>query len=320
MFEGFVICGVDFSSSIYRSGKIYMFVDNLASLYRAEHGFERMAKHLNNLLIGTIRQQARADLMVAELIRASRAYARGEHKPFYDGGSKYVGVTELMSMSKDQLEMDRWMQAEAKARGFEGLRDLGLKNPELYDKLARLYEKKFPEVRFSRAPTTKAADEARIDELFSGGKANRVGVRVLDKSDVLDMLGMGNKPVVLQEGSVSKAPNAHPRMIADAWKKVPEWLEKPAAVFESDTDGGLVFIGPELVNGAPVRMIVEPDGRGAEQRLKVSLLVNAYDAPGKAPFLRWISEGKLHYADKKRIPSHLCTIGRAAIARYGASE
>lgn len=158
---------------------------------------------------------------------------------------------------------------------------------------------------FSRSKQTQAQYEKRIDELFAGGKANRVGARVLDRSDVLELIGYGSRPMVLQESKVLKGIDNHPHMTAAVWKKVPEWLENPAAVFDSDTESGrLVFVAPEPVNGAPVAMIVEPTptASGGTQ-MAVSLLVNAYDRSGATPFMRWIGDGLMRYADTKKFPA-----------------
>jgi hypothetical protein len=39
----------------------------------------------------------------------------------------------------------------------------------------------------------------------------------------------------------------HPHMTTAVWNKVPEWLENPIAVFDSDTvKGTLVFNAPKL--------------------------------------------------------------------------
>ena len=158
---------------------------------------------------------------------------------------------------------------------------------------------------FSRSKQTQAQYEKRIDELFAGGKASRVGARVLDRSDVLELIGYGSRPMVLQESKVLKGIDNHPHMTAAVWKKVPEWLENPAAVFDSDTESGrLVFVAPEPVNGAPVAMIVEPTptASGGAQ-MAVSLLVNAYDRSGATPFMRWIGDGLMRYADTKKFPA-----------------
>jgi len=150
---------------------------------------------------------------------------------------------------------------------------------------------------FSRRADTRAAYEARIDALFAGEKQSPRGVRVLDRSDVLALLGMGDGPVHLVEGKVEQGRLNH-ALTAQDWKKVPEWLENPVAVFDSETSPGrLVFIAPELVNGAPVRMIIDPrpDGGG------VNLLINAYEAV-RNPFQRWEREGLLRYFDQQKAP------------------
>lgn len=160
-------------------------------------------------------------------------------------------------------------------------------------------------VMFSRAPATKAAYEARIDALFAGEKAAgpNSGVRVLDRSDVLGLLGFGEGPVNLAEGKVIKGQTNHQRMTAEQWKKVPEWLDNPAAVFDSDTvPGALVLIAPETINGATVRMTVEPRKDGGAD---VHILSNAYDAPGFTPFARWFREGLGRLVDQKKFPAVL---------------
>lgn len=154
-----------------------------------------------------------------------------------------------------------------------------------------------PDIRFSRTQATKAAYEARIDALFSGEKPRLQGARVLDRSDMLAFLGFGDGPVNLSEGKVVVGKDNHPHMTAAVWKKIPEWLENPALVFDSDTtQGRLVFIAPEMVNGSPVRIIVEPNAAGG---VKAHLLVNAYDAKGGS-FRRWESDGLLRYVDRNK--------------------
>ena len=158
--------------------------------------------------------------------------------------------------------------------------------------------------QYSRKQATKAAYERRIDELFAGGRPALDGVRVLDRSDVLSLLGMGEGPVRLAEGKVIAGIDSHPRMTAKVWKQIPEWIENPAAVFESDTAEGLVFLAPETLGDAPVSIIVRPDGaqKGA---LQAHLLLNAYDRSARTPFMRWIHEGLLKYADTKKFPALL---------------
>ena len=158
------------------------------------------------------------------------------------------------------------------------------------------------EPQHSRSKATQQAYEKRINELFAGGKANLEGVRVLDRSDVLGLLGYEDKPIVLAEGKVKSGIINHPRITAQVWKKVPGWLENPAAVFKSETAEGLVFIAPELIAGRPVSVIVRPDA-GHPNTLQAHVLLNAYERSANTPFMRWINNGLMQYADKKKFPA-----------------
>lgn len=169
-----------------------------------------------------------------------------------------------------------------------------------FDKLADTIQTKETDkgvAMFSRTPETQDSYEARIDALFSGEKPRMKGARVLDRSDMVAFLGLGDGPVNLAESKVIAGQSNHPHMTAAVWKQIPEWLENPALVFESDTSPGrLVFIAPELVNDSPVRIVVEPNAAGG---VNAHLLVNAYDAQSNA-FRRWESDGLLRYVDRNK--------------------
>lgn len=161
---------------------------------------------------------------------------------------------------------------------------------------------------FSRRAGTKAAYEARIDALFNGERANTIGVRVLDSSDVLELMGYGTEAVNLAEGKVIDGRYTH-GLTAEHWKKIPEWLENPVAVFDSDmVEGRLVFIAPDTMSGKPIVMIVAPkaDAGGVD----VHLLVNAYDKTGgRMPVQRWVNGGLLRYLDEKQSPAFAVSSG-----------
>lgn len=164
---------------------------------------------------------------------------------------------------------------------------------------------------FSRDEDTKTAYESRIDELFAGESRSRKGVRVLDRADILDLLGYGDKPLHLKESEVKKRDAAqgwevkHPGMTAEQWKKVPDWIENPVAVFESQTvPGSLVLYGPELINDKPVRIILRPNAEMGG--MDVHVLVNAYEESGAGvtPVDSWTKAGKaLLYLDQKESPA-----------------
>lgn len=178
-------------------------------------------------------------------------------------------------------------------------------------------------LKLSRSASTQEKYEQRIDELFAGSKPNYNGQRVLDRSDMLDMLGYGDMPLHLVESKVVQGVDNHPQMTAEVWKKIPEWVDKPTAVFESDTDKNrLVFIAPEKVAGRPVRIIIEPNGN----HLEAHILVNAYDANSRMPWQRWVRDGLLKYMDMTNAHTVLGSSGSNAAlptrqpSRFGSSE
>ena len=148
--------------------------------------------------------------------------------------------------------------------------------------------------KFSVAEKTNAEYVQRIDKLFEkGAKPNFQGVKILDRSDVLGLLGYGDKPVTLVESKVIQGKTNHPQFKAEYWKKIPQWLDDPALVFDSaNGDGRLVFIAKELVDGNPAFMIMNP----MASTNAVHLLINAYDKDGEKGVVRaWVKDGLLRY-------------------------
>ena len=61
-------------------------------------------------------------------------------------------------------------------------------------------------VVYSASPQTIANYEQRIDDLYDGTRQpSYPGIRVLDNSDLLGLLGLGKLPVELAEGKVNAA-------------------------------------------------------------------------------------------------------------------
>jgi len=105
-------------------------------------------------------------------------------------------------------------------------------------------------------------------------------VRVRDQSDVLSILGHEAYRVHFAEGKVSKGIGLH-KLSADHWKKVPEWMENPVAVFNSDTvPGSLVLIAPETADGRAVFIIVKPDTAMGQDGAPHSVRQLGSDCPG----------------------------------------
>jgi hypothetical protein len=151
---------------------------------------------------------------------------------------------------------------------------------------------------------TRAAYEQRIGELFAGAEPNRSGVKVLDRSDVLDLLGYGDMPVVINEKhAIDDGRYNHP-LTREQWLQVPDWLENPVAVFKRD-DGHLTVIAPDLVGGSPVVIGLQPrampaGGRSTEVR---HLILTAYVKDrGPLPVANMIRDGGLLFVDTRKSP------------------
>jgi hypothetical protein len=163
----------------------------------------------------------------------------------------------------------------------------------------------------SRSPATQTAYEDRIDALFAGAKAT-AGTRVLDRSDVMGLLGYPEVPMMLNESHLRAGLTDHPEMTAAMWKKVPGWLENPAAVYlgeQGRNTGRLQVIAPETVAGYPVIMAVEPNpnpagSKPAPAAPTESLLVTVYakTTGGLPSASRMVTVGEMLYVDTKNAP------------------
>ncbi|THJ32423.1 hypothetical protein E8K88_12040 [Lampropedia aestuarii] len=234
---------------------------------------------------------------------------------YADAAGKHVALTpsEDFGGSKPRLKSfyKRFGFVENKGKG------------RVFQTMEAMYREHANKTLFSRTDNTASDYEARIDALFSGDKPRSAArgeeqAKVLDRADVLDLLKVGHGPVYLNESAVGKpdrnaprgSPPKHPNMTADQWKRVPDWLDQPAAVFESATiKGDMVVIAPELVDGSIVMLTIDPNA-SAGRGVSVRLLTNAYDRDGGAPpFQSWYNQGLARYIDKKVFPAVLQRVG-----------
>ncbi|MFN3375617.1 MAG: hypothetical protein ACK40S_03585 [Burkholderiaceae bacterium] len=99
----------------------------------------------------------------------------------------------------------------------------------------------------------------------------------------------------------------HPEMTAEVWKKLPGWMDNPAAVFSDPRGTGrLIVVAPETVAGYPVTMVVDPKPtsalRGVDEPFQ--LLVTAYaKTTGGLPSVGFLaSNGHLKYLHTQNAP------------------
>ena len=173
-----------------------------------------------------------------------------------------------------------------------------------------------PRINFSRSLETRNRYENRIDELFDatkGGKRIDRGtlkeIKVLDRGDVLDLIGFGSLPVYVQEShAIDVGNDAHP-LTREQWKAVPDWLENPALVVKRTDTGRLNFIAPEKTsNGRLIVLALEPVARELPRQgiAKRHLLLTAYAKTGGVIQLgRRIETGEMVplYVDQRKGPA-----------------
>ena len=152
--------------------------------WMAGHGFDRLAARLDGWLAGTLTEQQRADLFVADLVREARAFA----------GRPASGQTRLSGQLSDDLAgQEKWLTSEAKARGYSSIDDLLDRAPEVFEKLATLWREKNP-----------------AESLLSPGKVPQVDTpafkRWFGESKVVDGLG---RPLVMYHSTLADITEFH---------------------------------------------------------------------------------------------------------------
>jgi hypothetical protein len=107
----------------------------------ADRGYTELAQRLTNWLDGTLTQQQRADLFVAELVRAARDHVAGKipARAAVGPGTRLSGT-----LAEDIERQEQWLQTEARARGFKDIEDLLERDYPVFEKLAETWRKKNP--------------------------------------------------------------------------------------------------------------------------------------------------------------------------------
>ncbi|HNF89110.1 MAG TPA: hypothetical protein PLL19_07255, partial [Thiobacillaceae bacterium] len=109
----------------------------------ASHGFDNIARWMNAALEGTLSDQARADLFAADLVRRARAFV--ENGPPLSGGlSSATALSQLRKLADDLPAQEKWLNAEARMRGFKDIEDLAARDYKVFENLAKLWRKKHP--------------------------------------------------------------------------------------------------------------------------------------------------------------------------------
>lgn len=153
--------------------------------YLGRRGYSQLQERLSGWLAGTLSEQQRADLFVADLVRAARAYVQGQRP----GLPRGLGSTTRLSgsLAEDLEKQEQWLAKEARARGYKDIDTLVDQDYPLFEKLAKLWREKNPAddgVLLSRGPTPKTAierAEAIIQDQAAGAAPLDAAARALTR-------------------------------------------------------------------------------------------------------------------------------------------
>lgn len=116
-------------------------------------GFERMAAQIDRWLAGTLTDQQRADLAVADLVRAARAFVE-RRQPAGTAGAVALSSGRL---ADDLAAQEAWLTEQAKAAGYASIDDLVDQDYPRFEALAKQWREEHPaDALLSTAPATPA--------------------------------------------------------------------------------------------------------------------------------------------------------------------
>src|SRR5262249_49162847 len=144
----------------------------------------------------------------------------------------------------------------------------------------------------------------QVDEFKAGTPQPGGPLRVLSQTpEVLKLVGAPDLPVTITPKILAKVVGlddpTHHGLPYDLVKQLPQALQRPIMVFESETQPGSLVVMTQLKYARrPVLVILVPD---VEQgRLKVNSIASVYPKSNDRPIVKWIHDGKLLYQDKQK--------------------
>jgi len=131
-------------------------------------GATNLAGRIDSWLNSTLDDQQKADLFVADLVNAARNFARNGKPASVMAGTRLADGT----LAEDVAKQEKWLTAEARARGFKSIDELAEKNYPAFEKLATKWREQNPveNALLSRASETIARRKAAIAVLGDGWK------------------------------------------------------------------------------------------------------------------------------------------------------
>ncbi|HWH81275.1 MAG TPA: PLxRFG domain-containing protein [Burkholderiaceae bacterium] len=156
------------------------------------------------------------------------------------------------------------------------------------------------EPAFSRAPTFNAAVDAAIDAGMKGEKPGRQPVAIGMTTPALQAAGIAEGELRTSPTILAKAVFDH-GVTKSMLKRIPDLLEHPVMVLDSDTvAGSFVVVTSEMVGGRPLLVVISPEvATGAKA---FNFVPSVYPKDDLGAIQRWLNGGKLRYLDKEQSP------------------
>lgn len=103
-------------------------------------GATNLAGRIDSWLNSTLDDQQKADLFVADLVNAARNFARNGKPASVMAGTRLADGT----LAEDVAKQEKWLTAEAKARGYASIDEMAEKNYPAFEKLATKWREQNP--------------------------------------------------------------------------------------------------------------------------------------------------------------------------------
>jgi len=130
-------------------------------------GATNLAAKLDGWLNAGLDDQQKADLFVADLVNAARNFARNGKPASAMDGTRLADGT----LAEDVAKQEKWLTAEARARGYKSIDELAEKNYPAFEKLAALWRERNPaDVLLSRAAAVDVTKTPKFKAWFGDSK------------------------------------------------------------------------------------------------------------------------------------------------------
>lgn len=167
---------------------------------------------------------------------------------------------------------------------------------------------------FARAAGFDKAVEDAITDATRGKKSGAAHIDIGTPSPALQSAGVPHHPMRTTAAILTKALFDH-GVTKSALKTLPELLDSPVMVFESDTvPGRFVVVTSRFVAGKPLVVAVSPEKTTGSAA--INFVPSLYPKDRIQAIRGWVEKGLLRYEDKKQSPQWLGSAGLQLPSEY----